>query len=402
MLNRCRQPLKSRLELHGRASMEKPELLIVDDEVNTLIVFKSFLEDNYCVQTAENAGDALEIFEKDKIDLVIADQRMPGMSGVDMLCRMKELNPDCIRIILTAYADFSAVLQAVNEGDVYKFVLKPWNLDEMSSTIKQALEHLESIRARERLLMELYEKNKELKKTAEELASAQDALINTEKIAVVGKLAGSLVHEISNHMTTIYFVDRIAQKYKNDEELQAFTDSIKNLNATVSGMLEVYRHYASSGILHLRKRACDLNEVVNEAVSIACNTSAAKGRLITFEPVSKVEAQVDKQKVMQVLINLIKNAAFATSEQNGRVELSIEDRNEGAVIRVSDNGSGIPADVQERIWEPFFSTKGDSGLGLGLEICKTFIEGHGGIIDFISSPDEGTTFSIFFPKETEY
>ncbi len=382
--------------------MEKPELLIVDDEVNTLIVFKSFLEDNYCVQTAENAGDALEIFEKDKIDLVIADQRMPGMSGVDMLCRMKELNPDCIRIILTAYADFSAVLQAVNEGDVYKFVLKPWNLDEMSSTIKQALEHLESIRARERLLMELYEKNKELKKTAEELASAQDALINTEKIAVVGKLAGSLVHEISNHMTTIYFVDRIAQKYKNDEELQAFTDSIKNLNATVSGMLEVYRHYASSGILHLRKRACDLNEVVNEAVSIACNTSAAKGRLITFEPVSKVEAQVDKQKVMQVLINLIKNAAFATSEQNGRVELSIEDRNEGAVIRVSDNGSGIPADVQERIWEPFFSTKGDSGLGLGLEICKTFIEGHGGIIDFISSPDEGTTFSIFFPKETEY
>ena len=382
--------------------MEKPELLIVDDEVNTLIVFKSFLEDNYCVQTAENAGDALEIFEKDKIDLVIADQRMPGMSGVDMLCRMKELNPDCIRIILTAYADFSAVLQAVNEGDVYKFVLKPWNLDEMSSTIKQALEHLESIRARERLLMELYEKNKELKKTAEELASAQDALINTEKIAVVGKLAGSLVHEISNHMTTIYFVDRIAQKYKNDEELQAFTDSIKNLNATVSGMLEVYRHYASSGILHLRKRACDLNEVVNEAVSIACNTSAAKGRLITFEPVSKVEAQVDKQKVMQGLINLIKNAAFATSQQNGRVELSIEDRNEGAVIRVSDNGSGIPADVQERIWEPFFSTKGDSGLGLGLEICKTFIEGHGGIIDFISSPDEGTTFSIFFPKETEY
>lgn len=382
--------------------MDKARLLIVDDEVNTLIVFRSFLEDNYSVQAADNARVALEIFEKEKIDLVIADQRMPGMSGIDMLCRMKEINPDCIRIILTAYADFSAVLQAVNEGDVYKFVLKPWNLDEMSSTIRHAIEHLESIRARERLLLELYDKNKELEKTALDLENAQDALVNAEKIAVVGKLAGSLVHEISNHMTTIYFVDRIAEKYKNDVELQAFTDSIKNLNATVSGMLEVYRHYASEGVIRLRKQLEDITAIVGDAVSFASKTSASRGRLITFEPESLIEASVDRQKVMQVLVNLIKNAAFATDEEIGRIDVTVDNLPDEVVIRVSDNGTGIPEDVQERIWEPFFTTKGESGLGLGLEICKTFIEGHGGTMDFSTAPGEGTTFSIYLPKEPDF
>src|SRR5262249_36312565 len=103
----------------------------------------------------------------------------------------------------------------------------------------------------------------------------------------------------------------------------------------------------------------------------------------------------------QVMINLIRNGIEATSDYQGRISVKLSVEGSEAVIRVSDNGEGIPQELIERIWEPFFTTKGEEGTGLGLEICRRIIEAHGGHIDCQSDIGRGTTFTLRLPLEPE-
>ncbi|MGH8058321.1 MAG: response regulator, partial [Candidatus Entotheonellia bacterium] len=142
--------------------MKRYGLLIVDDEKDILRVLSLTFEEDYDVFTATSGKQALEILEQEEIALIIADQRMPEMSGIEFLERTIEKYPQIIRIVLTAYPDTESLLQAINAGRVYRYITKPWDRAELKITVKRALESYELAVENHRLVKELQAANEQL------------------------------------------------------------------------------------------------------------------------------------------------------------------------------------------------------------------------------------------------
>ncbi|MBU1936741.1 response regulator, partial [bacterium] len=139
------------------------DILIVDDESFILTSLKRMLHSEpYRVHTASGGDEALRIMEQTELGLIISDFRMPEMDGIAFLQEAKKRQPDSVRIILSGYADISAIIDAINQGEIYKFIAKPWNDDELKLTITQSLEHWQLRKSNRELTQELLEKNTEL------------------------------------------------------------------------------------------------------------------------------------------------------------------------------------------------------------------------------------------------
>jgi two-component system NtrC family sensor kinase len=152
-------------------SEQKQTLLVVDDEANVLKSVKRLLfETDYRVLTAGSGQEALELFKKEPtIQLVISDYRMPEMNGVELLRQLKKLYPTTVRMILSGYADVMAIVEAINDGQVYKFIAKPWNDQDLLTTIMRAFEQYSLAEENVQLTGQLREQNKKLEEAAAEL-----------------------------------------------------------------------------------------------------------------------------------------------------------------------------------------------------------------------------------------
>src|SRR5262249_54538097 len=129
-------------------------LLVVDDEVDVLESLRHLFHRSYRVLTAPGGDQALEMMSKNDVHLILSDQRMPGMSGDVFLSHARRLKPDAIRILFTGYADIQAVINAVNEGNIFRYILKPWDAGELEGVIRQAAEQYELLAERKRLIAE--------------------------------------------------------------------------------------------------------------------------------------------------------------------------------------------------------------------------------------------------------
>ena len=139
---------------------EEVKILCVDDEQNVLNALKRlFLDDDYTILAATSGQEGLELLEREHVQLVVSDYRMPGMSGVEFLKEVCSRRPETVRIVLSGYADAAAIVSAINEGQIYKFVPKPWNDDELRVTVKRALERYFLYQKNKELTAELQEKN---------------------------------------------------------------------------------------------------------------------------------------------------------------------------------------------------------------------------------------------------
>jgi two-component system NtrC family sensor kinase len=152
------------------------KILCVDDEPNVLNALKRlFMDEDYTVLTAASGQDGLEILKKeDAVQVVISDYRMPGMNGVEFLKEVRNQWPDTVRIVLSGYADTAAIVSAINEGEIYRFIPKPWNDYELKVTIANALERFELYKKNIELTAELNKKNQELEKLNQELQKHLD------------------------------------------------------------------------------------------------------------------------------------------------------------------------------------------------------------------------------------
>lgn len=145
-------------------------ILFVDDEENILHSLNRLLrKEGYRILTATSGADGLEMLKKHDVHLVVTDQRMPGMSGTEFLAKVKENYPEIIRIVLSGYTEVDAITESINEGHIYKFMLKPWNDQNIKLEIKQALEQYDLMQVNKALHEKLIEKNAELEKINENL-----------------------------------------------------------------------------------------------------------------------------------------------------------------------------------------------------------------------------------------
>ncbi len=130
----------SKQAIFVKMAENKINILYVDDEQNNLVSFKATFRIKYNVHTALSGEDAIKILNNNPIDIIITDQRMPNMTGVEFLESILEQFPDPMRILLTGYADLNAVIDSVNKGRIFHYLTKPWNEDELDMTIKRAYE----------------------------------------------------------------------------------------------------------------------------------------------------------------------------------------------------------------------------------------------------------------------
>lgn len=154
----------------------KTKILIVDDEAANLRALERLFRKEYDVRTAQSGAEALTLLQQHDVALLITDQRMPAMTGIELLQKTVPLRPHMVRILLTGYTDVGTLIEAINCGHVYRYVTKPWNNDDLCVTVGRALEHFAANKSRHSLEMTNERLRTRLSEIAE-LATADDALL---------------------------------------------------------------------------------------------------------------------------------------------------------------------------------------------------------------------------------
>lgn len=140
----------------------RPAILYIDDEEHNLVAFKAVLRRDFDIYTASSVKDARKYLEDQEIKIVVSDQRMPQTSGVQFFSQIKNSHPEPIRILLTGYSDMEAVIDAINKGEVYRYLTKPWDSDYMKSILYQAMELFDLRKENKRLIADLRKANEQL------------------------------------------------------------------------------------------------------------------------------------------------------------------------------------------------------------------------------------------------
>jgi two-component system sensor histidine kinase/response regulator len=380
------------------------DILVVDDEVDNLDLLKRTFRREYHVHTANSAMDALRLLDTQEFALIVSDQRMPEMTGVELLQKAHEKYPNTIRILLTGYTDINALVDAINMGHVYRYITKPWSRDEIVVTVKRAVEHYETTRQNFRLLDELKIKNEELERNYRELKRLDE--LKTRFMVISSHELRTPASIISGNLELL-LSGAIGDFQKDQKEIieNAFkgTSRLIDLIEDVLSVLRIDSHQ-----LKLNVTRFDLGELVNEVignVQIFLNERKQKA----LNEIRGVEIEADRNRMFHLFINLLSNA-MKYSRDGGNIRFTALQENDHVHVVCSDTGIGIPKEELEKIFEKFYQL-GDAdqhrtskhkfmggGSGLGLTIVRGTVEEHGGRAWVESAgKDQGTQVHIVLP-----
>ncbi len=375
-------------------SSDAPAVLYVDDEPINLRVFEANFKQRFRIVTSISGTETLErLRTMGEVAVLISDQRMPGMTGVELLEKARELLPDAQRMLITAYSDMQAVMDAVNRGQVSRYFVKPWVKEELLGALDEAVRvHGLTIRLRE----------------------MQARLLQAERLATLGQVSAGIAHELMNPVSYLsqnvevmrtelasistYLLPRLAEL--PDAETQAALEELPHILADIEQGARHVRQVALG--IRNQVRGQDVEETSDLADVAGFVSKLARAEVRNRSQLSvrgtSVKVHGGPVKLSQVLLNLIVNAAQAMDEgmAGGRIELGWEANTlEDVRVWVTDNGRGIPAELQQRVFEPLFTTKPVGvGTGLGLSICRELVAELGGTLTLTSELGKGTTVEI--------
>ena len=269
-------------------------------------------------------------------------------------------------------------------------------LSVVGSMIGGAITHTEQFKNQEAHIAELKEAQRQLQ-------LAQQDLVHSQQLAVLGRMASSINHEIGNLLMPLLEHHTAKVDGEDDDEFEIFTSEELSYSCTqIKSLIEDIKHFSRGTDRMPQMSRCDLGEQVIKAtrfVQIDRDLFPQIGpNKISFHMDCEGNPKViiDPLQIGRVIINLLRNAAQAMRGQAESAEIHIRVRsNHGeAFVEVQDNGPGIPEEVRTKLFEPFISTKGDQGLGLGLDISRKIVINHGGTLNFTLAPQRGTIFRI--------
>lgn len=355
----------------------KRNLLYVDDERANHIVFRAAFSKHFNILEASNAHQALEMFGSKDIPVMVADQRMPDVTGVELCEIVKRDHPHTIRMILTGYTDSEAMMEAINKGEVYSFITKPWERETLFSVLLRGFE-------------------------AHDLAVSNNALSerldHADRCASLGRSAAGIAHEMRNQLFILPLVELIEEKYQDQEELIELASIVRLTHDRLQELIDEIRNFVRTEEPGYQRLRVSLADLTREAVSLAGMHESISKRSLSLEIESEPIVVCHRAKIQQVIFNLIRNAADAVRDrENADIKLTVARNGTDAILTVRDNGPGIEPDSLDRIWEPFFTTKGEEGTGLGLDLCRRITEAHGGTITCDSKSGGGAAFTIRLP-----
>ncbi len=380
------------------SATDRAAVVYVDDEPINLKVFEASFKMRFNVVTCLGGTAALEVLRhRSDIGVLITDQRMPVMSGVELLEKVREEFPDIQRMIITAYSDMQAVVASVNRGQVSRYFVKPWVREELSAALEGALK-----------IFELQGKVREV----------QLRMLGSERLAAIGQVSAGIAHELMNPVS--YLTQNVATLRSELVLITGYTQSqlaeqpdeqVAQSLREMPGLLddiEKGAHLVRQLALGIRTQArgedvldhSDLAEAAQFAARIARAEVRARAEM-TLKGAS-IAVRGGQVKLTQLLLNLIVNAAQAMegTGRKGKIEVGWADEGDkGVHAWVKDNGTGIPLELHQRVFEPLFTTRPVGvGTGLGLAICRDLVHSIGGEIALQSTVGEGTTIDLWFQR----
>ena len=402
------------------AAKRRGTLLIVDDEEGPRMSLKLIFKDNYDLLLADDGPTAIELAQQNDIDVAILDIRMAGMSGIEVLERLRFVRPNLEAIMITAFETTDTMRQALRLR-ACDYINKPFDLATIRSAVSQAMQRrvLES------------EIHNSAEKVHELLTELQNQRVEEQIAQTRGDIYASIIHDINGPLSVSFgFVQLLNQKLNQKpklevQDLEFIKERLISVERQMSNCIEIQRRYLgflrqqssdamSAGVNHLLH---DLEQLVRVHPSLQEN----EFRLTPL--IGEIAIRINGTDLIQILLNLTVNA-FQCTAQPHRVEIGGEviatpldltqfkdgptDRllnvesmsNTAPLVKlwVRDTGPGIPAVVLPKIFDPYFTTKGPrQGTGLGLSIVQRLIKAASGALHVHTVTGEGTTFTVYLP-----
>jgi len=380
-------------------------ILVVDDEPDVVQSVQDLLRLDYKVLGATRATEGIKIMESVEVQVVISDQRMPEMTGVEFLRRVRDHHPDTLRLLITGYADIKAVIDAINQGSVYRYITKPWDPDELQTIIRQATQQYDLLIERKKLLGELKSKNQELEEANAELQQA-----NQLKEAFI-RVAS---HELRTPLTIMSGLTDLALRTPDcmTEGVRLWLTSASRACERLDRLVDQLTKMLTVGDFKrsLDAKPTDLAILVRQAAQeVRPFIDQRKQELAVDLAIDLGTIDLEADKIRDSLENLLLNAIKFTPD-GGKIRLSARRTENGsAEIRVCDSGVGIDPAHRPHLFKTFFTGFDVSrhssgrfefnrrGMGLGLSLVKSFVEMHGGKVEVASEPGKGSTFTMILP-----
>ncbi len=393
--------LKALVAHYGVGETRSRGVLLVDDDQPNLIVLASFLESGYTLHTAESGPQALEIAKRVDLDVVITDQRMPEMTGVELLEQLRDIKPDVAGIVLTGFTDPPALISAINRARVFRFLRKPWQSDEILEAVRQASESVYQNRAIKRLVDLLARRTEELLVSLDLVEQQHQQVLHLERLGTMGRLSAGIAHDLRNVMVSLGYIETELDVHKASKELKETVHVGMQGVTSLIETLEAMHQFARNKGVHVELKDVVPAKVIQDAVAIT--------RMDPNYRLRRVQVQVepdlplvrgDSQKLTQVMVNLVRNAVQATREW-GVVEIKAARVGPDVVFAVEDEGEGVPQALKQKLFQAFVSSKSnssanaeDGGMGLGLYMAKMIIDSHHGLIACVDRPQGGARFEV--------
>jgi CheY-like chemotaxis protein len=356
-------------------------ILLVDDEPENLDVLSVLLEDDFDIHVAHGGKEALAIFSKvGDFASVISDQRMPGMTGVELMIELRRLAPATVRMVLTGYSDLPPIVAAVNEGNVYRLFLKPWSPDEMRAAVADAVWIYEAQGALNRLVELLAQRKHELATTLSQLRRSQNELLASERMSTLGRFAAGITHNIRNSLTVMmHLVDTVQQKPTAPKLLRAAQHAFQTLDALLQVANDV-GSLARGQMDAVRLARVEVAPFLERVLVAFAQESAGHTRpvSVTIAP-NASNLSFDPMRMQKALLSLLRSAANASPAQSPLAIIV------HPVQPVQPAGGGqaetcieVCAELPSTDGSPGVTSPESAELTLGLEVARVVAEAHGG------------------------
>ena len=354
----------------------KPHILVVDDELGPRESLKMILNPYYNVHIAERGLQAIDILDKFPVDLVTLDLKMPGLTGINVLEKVKQRDPDIEAIIITGYGSLDTAIEGLRLG-AFDYISKPFDVNHILSLVRRGLERR---RAKAKLRQV---KSDFLSNVSHELRTPLSVVVGFVYL-LLNQVIGKLTEDQQKVLETVY---------RNSEELLELIDNVlwmTSLNAGDTGaMIDEF----------------DAREVVQETIKRYDQVFRDKGLQLSLDiPDERLSIMSDRAKVERVFQNIFNNAVKFTSEGEIKVKAHRGSDSMGVEFEVSDTGVGIEKNKMALIFEPFQQLdksveRSCSGIGLGLTVARRMAQLIGGTLEISSQPGIGTCVSMRFPSQ---
>ncbi|MCW5831316.1 MAG: hybrid sensor histidine kinase/response regulator [Labilithrix sp.] len=383
-------------------------ILYVDDEHANRVVFEITFGKTFRIKCVSSAEEAIALVAQEHIAVIVSDQRMTGMSGDELLKKVKDVSPDTVRMIVTAYSDLEPILNAVNEGLVARYVVKPWDRVELEETLRWALEAYVAGKQNNAL---------------------QLRLMQTERLRTLGQVSAAVLHDLNQPVMAVSMsaeqlndLSRIApvlvRLSRGDtsltpderailgqlgEDLPELASSLTTCASFMADLMKQMKQFQRHDTAPPASGDVAPLPVIKLALAMCRGGSMSSGSKLAYDgPAELPRVRATSTDLMQIFVNLVRNAQQALEEHavpQGTVILRAIVGDRGLTLSVTDNGPGIPPEVLARLGTPFYTTR-EAGTGLGVAQVKRLVGRLGGELRIESTLGKGTTAIFTLPTLT--